>query len=178
MKTPKQVEAEIKRRNRQFKKATAAQKRVLIAKDAISRVQHRQYCAVSGVYVCADCQRCDLAAGNINHIGEAASVQAHLISGTDCAVCAKGSLLLSCTVLENQQTGADLQRDVNKFSAVNQNYSNGLQRRFTQKQLNLIEVCFEGWSDGATFQDKFSNSTNCLLAIMRNIVKNSGRFVP
>lgn len=49
-----------------------------------------------------------------------------------------------------------------------------LSQAFTQDQISLIEQCFEGWDEYFGFGQRFPNSEERLIIIMKNIKKNKG----
>jgi hypothetical protein len=183
--TAKQIATQIKRNNAKFKKATDAQKRVLIAKDVLARVASRQYRVQAGQWI---------ALGTwFDRRREPA--QNLLLEGETCAGCALGGLMMSCTVFNNKMVTDNFQHyDIGRKVKSKRPIPNGLNTFFSNEQLRLIETAFEkglgfdGWGRAfnnsaqaeaaVAFGSRFRGERTRLLAIMRNIVKNKGTFKP
>src|SRR5262245_10965616 len=133
LKTDKTIARSIERANRTFIKATSAQKRVLIAKDALEQISKRRFHAMHGTYLETT------ASDYISLSGEAISFQRMLHNSRvpDCIGCARGSLFVSAVRFRNackvDWTGLDASpgrfRDLKEFSPA---------------QLDMIEDAFEG----------------------------------
>lgn len=107
-----------------------------------------------------------------------------------CGVCAKGALVLSMARLYNNIPLGPLVivHTVGKIGASNPGEILG--DVFEWDVISLIEAAYEqsyyfaNWSDRATamaatnFGKKYTNPANRLRAIMLNVIKNKGRFVP
>jgi len=223
------IQKEIEKRNSLFKKATKAEKRVLIAKDVIAQIKANRYVATSGAFVEAEFNS-DI--DDFSHILDEANrlmgakdvvaeynislekakeainfikkpLREAYLDGTveSCNVCALGGLFMSCT-LYNNKTKLDAlgsfgeASDLGDFIDRKKPISNGLDKFFSRSQLELIEQAFEG-GDGYfgvgcythdacdddvrryyTYADKYPKDDDRMIAIMNNIVKNNGTFVP
>ena len=227
------IQKEIEKRNSLFKKATKAEKRVLIAKDVIAQIKANRYVAQSGAFVKAEFnpdiddfshildeahylmgekfKEADIAVKyeiSLKKAKEAINfikkpLREAYLDGTveSCKVCALGGLFMSCT-LYNNKTKLDAcgyygeASDLGEFIDRSEPISNGLDKFFSQSQLKLIEEAFEGgfgyFGDGCytynrfednnrqyyTYADKYPEDDDRMIAIMNNIVKNNGTFVP
>lgn len=195
-KTVEKINKVLLKSNAAFKKATKAEKRVMIAKDVLAQIKANRYIAESGTWVDAN--------WNIrNEIDGTESVQKLFADRTieTCNVCALGSLFMSCTNLNNNTCVSDINyggegTEIGERIQGGDTLSNGLNKIFSKKQLQLIEVYFEkgdGWfgEDGYTgnyigedsrhveyFNDAYPDDDERLVEIMKNIVANDGTFVP
>jgi hypothetical protein len=176
--------------NEEFKKATKAQKRVMIAKDVLAQIKLKRYFAESGEWVrplwSGDQKSIDIKLDPNSSIKDAFKSKAI----NSCRVCALGGLFMSCTNLNNNTTVQDLKNEtyIGDLVADGDKISNGLNRIFTQGQLMLIESYFEGGegyfrydlgSDekAETFLESY-NDDERLKIIMQNIIDNNGTFKP
>jgi hypothetical protein len=195
-KTVEKINKVLLKSNAAFKKATKAEKRVMIAKDVLSQIKANRYIVECGTWVDAN--------WNIrNEIDGTESVQKLFADRTieTCNVCALGSLFMSCTNLNNNTCVSDINyggegTEIGERIEEGDTLSNGLNKIFSKKQLQLIEVYFEkgdGWfgEDGYTgnyigedsrhveyFNDAYPDDDERLVEIMKNIVANDGTFVP
>ena len=176
---------EINKLNEEFKKATKAQKRVMIAQDVLAQLKAKRYVAESGCWVQANYN----SSATWADIKYTDSVQELFAEKTieSCNVCALGGLFMSCTNLNNNTTVGDLTKEsyIGDLVADDDKISNGLNRIFTQKQLILIESYFEG-SQGYFKGDDVKtfvfletyNDDERLKMITQNIIDNNGTFKP
>lgn len=164
--------AYVKRTNKKYEAATKAEKRVMIAKDTIARIE----------------------ADNIipRHTGVVTDINPDYrffkdfinTTGESCQVCAKGALFCSLVGRVNDVKTEDIDNHSNdKYDLVHEK----LLDVFTLKQLDLIETAYEccsylGEIDGKSarkaekFYDKFSDNDKRLIAICKNIIANQGTF--
>ena len=169
--------------NEEFKKATKAQKRVMIAKDVLTQIKAKRYFAESGCWVQtninATCEKDLKDEDSVQELFAEKKIES-------CNVCALGGLFMSCTNLNNNTTVQDLKNEfyIGDLVADDDEISNGLNRIFTQKQLRLIESYFEGGegyfrggNKTQTFLESY-NDDERLEMIMQNIIDNDGTFVP
>lgn len=200
MKTKKtNATREIARRNRKFKAAAAAEKRVLIAKDVIAQVKAGRFKVGSGNWVVPLTRSgSDL---SVDRFEEDESVQKLFLEGDipKCECCALGAMFMSCTLYNNKTTAIELEDVRFSFSDYVEegSFTNGLSKFFSKDQLKLIESAFEGncgafcleqtaeWEEGLLPGDKtfgwmsrLRDDKKRLVAIMENIIKNKGKFVP
>lgn len=195
-KTVEKINEALRKSNAAFKKATKAEKRVMIAKDVLTQIKAKRYIAESGTWVDPN--------WNIrNEIDGTESVQKLFADRTieTCNVCALGSLFMSCTNLNNNTCISDIHYGgecslLGERIEEGDTLSNGLNKIFSKKQLQLIEVYFEkgdGWFGEAGytgnyigedsrhveyFNDAYPDDDERLVEIMKNIVANDGTFVP
>lgn len=198
-KTVEKINEALRKSNAAFKKATKAEKRVMIAKDVLAQIKAKRYIPESGTWVDANWN----IRGGIDEIHETDSVQKLFADRTieTCSVCALGGLFMSCTNLNNNTCVSDINyggegTEIGERIQDGDTLSNGLNKIFSKKQLQLIEVYFEkgdGWfgEDGYTgnyigedsrhveyFNDAYPDDDERLVEIMKNIVANDGTFVP
>jgi len=174
MKTTKEIQKEIERRNTIFQAASTKQKRVLIARDVIDQIKRGKFIAEQGTYVSSTALR-ELAK-------TVTPLQPVLLGDIEpCNCCAYGSLMLSCTMWNNKSLGRDYYSQFVNYSDYT---SNGLRDIFTNKQLVVIECLFEGWiyEKGGKryyfrdFFDKYTDPNDRLIAIMQHIMDNDGEM--
>lgn len=182
--------ASIEEKNKEFKKSTKPQQRVLVAQDVLAQIKAKRYLASPGTWASPT-----YGVPDENLKGEE-SAQKLFATQTikTCDVCALGGLFMSCTNLNNNTTVEELGQACNLGDILEYGdlkLSNGLNRIFTKKQLMLIENYFENaegyYAPDATdamtdhinlFNEKYPNPQDCLKEIMNNIVENNGTFVP
>jgi len=178
---------EINKLNEEFKKATKAQKRIMIAKDVLAQIKAKRYFPESGEWVkplwSSDQKSIDIKLDPNSSVKDAFKSKAI----NSCQVCALGGLFMSCTNLNNNTTVGDLTKEsyIGDLVADDDKISNGLNRIFTQKQLILIESYFEG-SQGYFKGDDVKtfvfletyNDDERLKMITQNIIDNNGTFKP
>ena len=189
----------IEQNNLAFKKASAAEKRVLIAQDVLTQLKASRYVAESGVFVEYTFNR-----KLDRDLSDNESVQ-QLFAHKEidkCNVCALGGMFMSCTNLNNNTTLGQLDCEGSNLGDViedEERISNGLDKFFTTNQLVLIEIYFERgegyFIEGCNavnsrfyksidfdhvnaFYDKYEDDAKRLGAIMQNIIDNKGTFVP
>jgi hypothetical protein len=198
-KTVEKINEALRKSNAAFKKATKAEKRVMIAKDVLAQIKAKRYIPESGTWVDANWN----IRGGIDEIHETDSVQKLFADRTieTCSVCALGGLFMSCTNLNNNTCVSDINyggegTEIGERIEEGDTLSNGLNKIFSKKQLQLIEVYFEkgdGWFGEAGytgnyigedsrhveyFNEAYPDDDERLVEIMKNIVANDGTFVP
>jgi len=181
--------ASVEEKNKEFKKSTKPQQRVLVAQDVLAQIKAKRYLASPGTWAIPTYD-------NPKNVKGEESVQKLFATQAikTCDVCALGGLFMSCTNLNNNTTVEELGQASDLGDTLeygDEKLSNGLNRIFTHKQLELIENYFEN-ADGyfgseiATkmtdhinlFNNKYPNPQARLKEIMNNIVENNGTFVP
>lgn len=193
---------EINRRNRLFKNATPAQKRVLIAKDVLKQIKQKKISPQNGIFM-------DISRDTLLNFNYEDSFQKALIEGSipPCECCAQGAMFISCTLFNNQTKIYDILKYNNGdyiFGGQiedNEIISNKLNQIFSKNQLILIEIAFEKGEGYFTCNESYSNipksiskskylkaknffgdddvdSEERMIAIMKNIIKNKGEFIP
>lgn len=178
----------IKKLNAEFKKATKAQKRVMIAQDVLAQLKAKRYVAESGCWV-----KPNIDSAWEQKLSHHDSVQELFIEQKieSCNVCALGGLFMSCTNLNNNtllEELDDVSEDLGNLIEEEEKLSNKLNKIFSTPQLKLIETYFE--ANGGYFRDydednrieafynKHPSDKKRLQLIMENIVENEGTFVP
>jgi hypothetical protein len=190
--------------NAAFKKATKAQKRVMIAQDVLAQIKAKRYVAEPGRWVVPTFS--ENFCNTDDYPDTVPSVQQLFASKEieSCNVCALGGLFMSCTNLNNHTTYDqfnDESEDIGSLIGYEEGLSNELDVFFSKNQLTLIEIYFEDGEgyfsiDNETvdtgsrfyksidfdhvnsFNDKYQDDDDRLKAIMKNIVENNGTFVP
>lgn len=195
----KMVNAEVLKRNVAFKSTNAAGKRVLIAKDVLKQIKDGRFVPAPGDWA-------DLKFAPAENPWElnGESLRETFLSGKveSCKCCALGGLFTSCTLFKNEVTVKETSTiNIGLEIRAGNKFKNGLDKIFPRKQLILIEHAFEK-ADGFFCEDRlvdmdprslpskeslakalkfgarYSDDGKRLIAIMRNIVKNSGTFNP
>lgn len=144
--------------------------RILIAKDVLKALKSRHLRATPMTYLSSD------ALGTWNNPDIFGKQVCELLKQKPCYVCVIGALFVG---------------QVERFNKLKYNgplYSDDIReeltKAFSMKQLEMIEACFEGWYDdnlkfdGTPFSNKYPDATKRMEAIMRNIIRNKGTFVP
>ena len=180
--------SKINKLNEQFKKATKAQKRVMIAQDVLAQLKAKRYVAESGCWV-----QPNIHSAWEKKLSHHDSVQELFIEQKieSCNVCALGGLFMSCTNFNNNTLLEDLDfasSELGELIGEEEKLSNKLNSIFSFNQLKLIESYFEA-NDGyfrdydeddriEAFYNKYPSEKKRLQLIMENIVENEGTFVP
>jgi len=182
------METKTKNLNAEFKKATKAQKRVMIAQDVLAQLKAKRYVAESGCWV-----QPNIHSAWEQKLSHHDSVQELFIEQKieSCNVCALGGLFMSCTNFNNNTLLEDLDfasSELGELIGEEEKLSNKLNSIFSFNQLKLIESYFEA-NDGffrdydeddriEVFYNKYPSDYKRLKLIMENIVENEGTFVP
>lgn len=190
-----QIQADIKKSNAAYKKASPAQRRVMIAKDVIKRIEMEQFIVRRGAFTIITDEVARL------NLDTRPSLQL-LLHNPDyqdgiCKVCAVGGLFCSAVSFRNEcNLAADgkIDDDVTPLRQL---------KEFSEEQKQLIELAFEHGSGyykiNSTYPGRRVNNTKqtraardwrfnhfdldtesytVLIAIMKNIIKHNGRFNP
>jgi hypothetical protein len=177
--------------NAAFKKASRAEKRVMVAKDVIARLKTKQYRATEGRWVEPTMRNF------IPYDARELSLQKQIVEESEkCACCGIGAVTLSCIVFNNNATLGDLTDHKLDFDVMENTEGDkfGLKKIFSPRQLALIEIAFENGEGYYQLEDRgrlFTKAefnklsaqykgyqpTTKLIAIMKNIVENNGEFV-
>jgi|688.fasta_scaffold162733_3 hypothetical protein len=174
------------------KKLTKAEMRVAIAKDVIAQIKAKKYNPMQGCWVEQEDGQDydDWLFDNAENC--TVDVQVYTKNIKKCNVCALGSLFVSAVNKYNNVYGTfDTVSTLEVFDFKETNNNSPLLRYFTINQIKLIEHTFEGgmgavcFDDNSrminksyAFHDKYPDSKDRLLAIMKNIVENNGTFKP
>lgn len=159
-----------------FKQLTPAQQRVAIAKDVIKQIKAEVYVARKGIYIGFK----DLS----KHFGKTGISQEKARKLEPCFVCGIGAVAMSAVKLFNEISLYDETQTGRYYTAFN-----AVTKWFDSEQAELIEIYFEVWTHKmyadlsqrynlAAFAEKYPTATKRLVAIMRNIIKNKGVFIP
>lgn len=177
------------KKQKKWEDCTPAERRVLIAKDALDSVVAGKYrCIGTGYYI--DSKGMKLKLPKPDTVARKSHCE---MIGRTCTMCARGALLLSRAVRFNQLKLFELGLHGNKkLVAWCRNTHEGLDGAFTNKQLSLIEAAFEanytfaeeeGYSEAVSrqaeqFGDDHPDHANRLIAILQNIIDHNGTFKP
>jgi hypothetical protein len=183
----KRAAKKVRQSNRRFERATAAEKRVMIAKDAIKQIEARKFIPRSGTYF-----RCH------RHLQSGEPLQGQLTGpeAPACTVCGIGAAFVSAVRLFNR---FDVPSGESEY-IWDTDFRDFLRKYFSDTQTYLIEAAFERdvvagpgtWDSperikfestptvkaAIAFGKAYAVDRNRLLAILRNIVKHRGTFVP
>ena len=185
------LQKQISEMNQAFKKASKAQKRVMIAQDVIAQIKAKRYVPESGTFVIANwSEKIDYKdhSDNIQEAFQKKQIET-------CQVCALGGLFMSCTNLNNNTNFEQLEQaeDLGEMIDNEERISNGMDKFFSVNQLKLIETYFEnaqGYfrdyevsinipeSHRNAFHNQYLDDDERMIAIMENIVNNKGTFIP
>ncbi|MEK6829068.1 MAG: hypothetical protein AABY15_02995 [Nanoarchaeota archaeon] len=181
--------------NKTFAKMGKMQKRVAIAHDVIASIKANKFKATPGTY-------CELKL-NKKHKFEGAGdveLQSLMESGVveKCNVCAIGGIFASKVAIGNKfkvsveedywnDNKLGIETDVDDDELLIEN----LDGIYTERELRLIEFAFEGEDIRGEFYDEeididalnsykkvHKKADERLIAIMQNIIKNEGKFIP
>lgn len=167
------IAASIYKANTAYDKASPAQRRVMIAEDALQQLKMGKYCATPGKYLDA----CGLAdEASLNHEVQLNTLLHNPALKSSCDVCARGALLLSAVRFRNDciiytHGGTSEDSWVKEFS----------------DQQEVIEAAFEDYDmrdsdDGNPWCEKFltekerEDPDKRLELILKNIIRNKGTF--
>lgn len=167
---------------------TKAEKRVAIAKDVIKQLELKKLVATPGTYF-------SISQRVAEKLKPTAQLQKELKKIPKCEVCALGACFVSAvrkfndlTVQEvelgkyNDELGLYTSSDLGRDGTTDK-----LNEFFEPEQLNRIEQAFEGWDRSVYHNDeygtvafyaKYPNATRRMKAIMQNIIRNKGEFIP
>ncbi len=174
------TQEEIKRREELFANKTNAEKRVLVAQDVINLLDIDKI-GVRSTYF--DSTEAEI---QLNQNPQKGVREILLELNSPCQVCAKGAIMLSLTLFNNQETDFNGWKNLHSLNSIR--FKNGLLDIFSQEQLNLIETYFEGYvryTQGEGDYNKLLSwhqpgisSPQLLRNIMQNIIDNNGDFTP
>lgn len=182
------------------KRPTKQQMRVAIANDVISQIKSKKLIPKPGVWIC-DPKMGSLDQHIENLIDEAMddpkndtcnftefNARDFTKKVNKCEVCALGSIFVSAVNLYDDVELKDGEEATSVFETLD---LSPLSKYFSPTSLAFIECCFEGedsahWCDidgkesaiGIAYHRSFRSSKERLIAIMKNIVRNKGNFVP
>lgn len=192
--------------NKSFNKLKKAEKRVAIAQDVLDQIKNKIIRPENGSWI-------SWGGKNIDSFEEkdgGTSLKKEILENglkQSCDCCALGSLMLSCTLFNNEVTLEDvLIRDAFDYMSKTSGSdikTGGLESVFSDKQIEMIEMAFEkggglfkyndnpDWEEYnntslkgcvagkcVEFGEKYKSSKGRLVAIMNNIIENKGEFIP
>jgi hypothetical protein len=180
---------------------TPAEARVAIARDVVSQIRAQKYRATHGAY-CRTFPKSRDRDGIIDREDVGGELQPLIKTRMDsCDVCAKGGLFVSAIrKFDDFKVSRSVVNKTSNYSsysfqAQHSQFNDGilvtshLRKFFAKEQLELIEYSFERGHCGTPKDDElalrakiFGNKIDWpeerMLAIMKNIIKNKGEFVP
>ena len=188
-KQQEQLEKVLKEENKKFNALPVAKKRVAIAKDVLLLLQSKNISPEQGTYFSFDVE-------DIENTNDNNAQLLLLQDGAKCECCAMGMIFLSRVRLGNKCTVKEIDNHNDSWSnrpdelIIKKN--KGI---FSESQLRLIEMAFEG-NDAAEYFEKkvsveeleimeekaeefigkYSNTSERIEAIMKNIIENKGTF--
>lgn len=150
------------------KKMTKAQMRVAVAKDVIAQVKIHNMTGQRGVYL----------KKRILHRHVGLDLQDVIRDEPKCTVCAIGGAFIS-TVRLFDEFKVESFHVARNWTIDDSEMRKRLAGIFEFKQLGLIESAFEGHLVGlGVLYTRILDDSARLTVIMRNIVRNKGRFIP
>lgn len=183
--------SQVKKSNAKFKKMTAAEKRVQIAKDVIAQLDTKRLRAFEGVYVRGRGGSSNLKIDpEVFLLDETLDTEVRDLLAPQCDVCAKGGLFVAAVDrFDKLKLGDDLCPIGNHGGCSDPvEYLTGF---FEYNQLELIEYAFERGGAGdivcghedmfkaaEKFGRKFRSDDARMRAIMKNVIKHNGTFKP
>lgn len=175
--------------NMTFNKQTKTQQRILIAKDVLERLDKKNYIAKSSVWVKFPASQ--------EEVDKRLQV-CDILDQKKCECCALGSILLSEISFNDHYTlkGGDSFNKDTFFISLDDRQQE-LLKIFSRYQLVLIEIAFENgmgnyrfhnlpnnqkyrklYQNAIDFYDIYPEVEARLRAIMNNIIRNKGTFIP
>lgn len=175
-----------------FKGKSKSEIRVMIAKDVLAQLESKAYCAMQGSWVedkkLGDFYEYCIEQFEGDQNAKAVSAREYVDKLKACKVCALGSIFVSQVRIGGDFKVSDVE---NAYGVFEQLETSPLKRYFSVNQLKLIEASFEGYNgmyshfmEGAdellscSYESQFSKDKDRLTAIMKNIVRNNGQFIP
>jgi hypothetical protein len=192
------IDKAIAKANAMYKKATASQRRVMIAKDVIKRLNTRQIKAVNGSFTKFGYDSNGrLDGANVQEVLHNPKFATGITSKKPvCNVCGIGGLFLSAVSFRNKF-------QLNEYGSTYANSAQAVTKlsEFSHKQKQLIEMAFEqgnGWFTTESCCGNYIKSTpaviaargwrekyfkkgtskTVLIALCRNIIRHGGWFNP
>lgn len=181
-------------RNKAFWKLPAPKQRVAVAKDVLKQLAAKFYKAKRGDYFVFSGLKKDI---NTPPKGLDTLFADLKKGGASCEVCGIGSVFASMTILGNKSNCSEfsLEQIHDGRSMSDSTMRHKLNKVFSEKDRVLIEAAFE--KDGELAKDnegcfeipenldkavefgkKYKSDSGRLKAIMNNIIKNKGEFIP
>lgn len=177
------IEEDRKNKNEAFDRLSPADKRVSIARDVLQQIWSGAYQPTNLTYFNADA-----AMPAFEIAGPNGDMQLILQNIIQCKVCAIGAIFASCVRQADKLTIGELLEDApisNLQSSRNEDgitidyscaagFTTYLEKFFSFEQLFCMEQVFEDWICWAS---EITNSSDRLMLIMTNIIRNWGVFL-
>lgn len=184
----------IKRAKKAFLRMSPAQKVVRIAKDVLEQIEAKWICPTRGTWVSrsGDIREPIYFGKSGRLIGADKQLRDLLPRLEACNACAVGSLFLCTVARADALTIGDLSRGTStpfvSFHGLSRPVRDYMLRYFSVSQLRLIEIAFEGGGGAhgstddheraaAAMFTKNESSKKRLTVLMKNVIKNEGKFV-
>lgn len=164
-----------------WKEMTKSERRVAVAKDVINQLYANKFIVETGIYFQVRNEKLEDKYYYANPETNQKDIQCLLSKGTKvCYVCARGAMMVSKIDKFNNSHI--------EFFGSSSSTTEALKDCFTEKQLLLIEACFERTSSFLNKYDKEirefyenwgpNNPEDRLMCIMQNIIDHKGVFKP
>lgn len=153
-----------------------AQMRVAIAKDVIKQITAKRLLARKNIYLMAGHTGSQDDAWRTKLYKQNASTQLNEVLPKVCQVCAIGAVFVAAVEKNDALKVGQLYTEDGVRFVTSGTMKKYLRRWFSAAQLYLMEGVFEGWDDSADTLE--GDSTDVLVFIMKNIIKNKGTFKP
>ncbi len=182
-------------KNKAFWAKSKPAQRVAVAKDVLKNIELKFYKATTGEYFSIEALEEDIKVKDApKQFNETIGVLRD--KGAYCDVCGIGSCFVSLVNLGNNITTSHVvgtNTEIYQMSIGDSKMRPLLRKVFEPSQLSLIEQAFEmewHYSDGedmddgentgnaVRFGEKYKTDKGRLIAIMNNIIKNKGTFIP
>ena len=183
--------------NKAFAKMGKMQKRVAIAKDVIASINSKKFKATPGTY-------CQLKLNEKHEFEKEGKVELQTLMETGvvekCDVCAIGGIFASKVAIGNkfkvdiqaEDYWSDSQFVIETDTDDDELLIENLKGIYNEEELRLIEYAFEGEDIGFRHNDEsdefhkkalsyykvYKKADERLIAIMQNIIRNEGKFIP
>lgn len=179
----------MKQKTKKWEEMSPKQQRIALAKDVIAQIEAKKLYISQGQYFNIFGEKCE----DIDTIKGNAQVNKKLKEGEiACECCAKGALFTVHMLKTNHFTFDDYKKLEDKIGSDRNRFICGrLDDIFPQSQMNLMETAFEGeiiYSGGDIEEDEramdfredagYEDDNEALIAIMENLIKNGGVFIP
>jgi hypothetical protein len=157
-----------------YEKATAAQRRVMIAEDALAQLKMGRFMATPGTYVSA---RGLARESKIEDEVQLNTLLHNSALKSSCNVCARGALLLSAVRHRNDCT-IDNYGETSEESFVKEfeDQQEVIEAAFEDYELDSEDGGENKWCEKFLSKKERDNATTRLELILKNIIRNKGTF--
>ena len=157
-----------------------ARQRVLIAKDVIAQLKSGKLKATTGLYVLLHAKRFGASVFRPSDLGKKDVRDVLKERAKKCEVCAVGAIFIAQIMrYDDMPVTSDMiyhgYPEYTLNSTAGRKGDSRFATPFTERQLRNIEDAFERWS---IYRESFPEPADRLIAIMRNVIRNNGNFVP